>query len=115
MGQAYLRLSTRRGQSPTPLRGVSSPLEKYRNIAPPVMKDSPTRTKWLSDKVVAYASVFFSLPRPVFRRWSTNKLTWIPCPYIQKYRVMWYNQNINLLKGHHTWQSQKCLNLNLQP
>lgn len=55
------------------LRGVSSPLEKSRNIAPPVMKASPTRTKWLSDKVVAYASVFFSLPRPTFRRWITDK------------------------------------------
>lgn len=70
------------------LRGVSSPLEQSRNIAPPVMKASPTRIKWLSDKVVAYASVFFSLPRPTFRRWSTNKLAWIPCPYLQKCRVV---------------------------
>ena len=74
VGRAFRRSTTRQGQSPTPLRGVSSPLEKSRNIAPPVMKASPTRTKWLTDKVVAYASVFFSLPRPTFRRWNTTKL-----------------------------------------
>ena len=44
------------------------------HCAPPVMKASPTRTKWLSDKVVAYASVFLSHPRPVFCHWMATKL-----------------------------------------
>ncbi|MCR4954764.1 MAG: hypothetical protein K6A43_11900, partial [Treponema sp.] len=92
VGRAFRRSTTRQGQSPTPLRGVSSPLEKFRNIAPSVMKASPTRTKWLSDKVVAYASVFFSLSRPTFRRWIATKLAWIPFPiYLQKCNVMCYN------------------------